>query len=138
MLPAYACAILRCASTGALFVEERGADAPVAPSRLTCFGGKRELDETPLDAVRRELVEEMGWRPQALRQVVNLWVDDTLVAYFFEGDAPPRDFSLVFEPNRRGLWFASVDELLADSRLSAWHASVLRAWVRGDARADYP
>lgn len=50
-------------------MEQRSAVAKVAAGRLTCFGGKRELDEPALACIERELVEELGrdWasRPRA-------------------------------------------------------------------------
>ena len=138
-LPPYCCAILRSAATGLLLVEERPADAKVAAGRLTCFGGKREPGETAEAAVRRELAEELGgWAPAEvnLRRAVDLYVDGALVAYFYEAEGPGDDVALSFEPGRRGLWMAP-DALASDARLSVWHSAVLRAWARGDRRADY-
>ena len=59
-LPPYCCCILHEAATGAVLLEQRGTDAAVAAGRLTCFGGKREPDESPLAAICRELREELG------------------------------------------------------------------------------
>ena len=61
------CAILRDAETGALLVEQRPPQARLAAAgKLTCFGGKREADEAPMDCLLRELREELGgWEPMA-------------------------------------------------------------------------
>ena len=169
--PPYCCCILHEAKTGALLLEVRGADAKVAASALTCFGGKREPDEAPLACIRRELSEELGLdsttaaadaadaaagtkggneaaAPSAkrakpvpsvrLRRAVDLYVDDELIAWFYEAQAPPRDAPLVYEEGRRGVWLEADDEeAQARSLLSPWHAAVLAAWRRGEARADF-
>ena len=144
LLPPYACAILRCASTGCLLVEERPANARTAAGRLTCFGGKLEPDERAAGCeeaasggLLRELREELGWQPaEELRRAVDLYVDGELIAWFYVAAAPPLDAQLTFEEGRRGLW-APTEELLADPRLSSWHAVVLRAWRAGETRADF-
>ena len=41
-------------------LEARGDDANVAPNKLTCFGGKREQNESPVDCILRECREELG------------------------------------------------------------------------------
>ena len=109
-LPPYCCVILADGQPGSarIFVEQRGADADVAASRLTCWGGKRETGEAPLRTIVRECEEEMGWSPlpQHLRRAVDLYVDGRLVAWFFETAAPGADeiAKLSFEPGRGGAW----------------------------------
>lgn len=135
--PQYVCAILRCASTGCLLLEQRPSDARTAAGQLTCFGGKLESGEVALEGLLRELQEELSWQPdEAPRRAVDLFVDGKLTAWFFEAAAPPRDLPLTFEKGREGVW-VPMDELPAVPRLSAWHDVVLRAWGTGCSRADF-
>jgi 8-oxo-dGTP pyrophosphatase MutT (NUDIX family) len=131
-----ACASASGSSSRRIFVEQRGADAAVAASRLTCWGGKREPLEEPLRCVVRECLEEMGWAPQpdSLRRACVLYVDSQLVAWFYAAAAPTEAevASLRFEAGRSGVW---VDG--DDPRISPWHATVLAALADGRDRADH-
>ena len=50
---------------GKYLLQRRRADLKVgAAGMIGCFGGKIELDETPLQAVSREVSEETNLRPQ--------------------------------------------------------------------------
>ncbi|CAK0792724.1 unnamed protein product, partial [Prorocentrum cordatum] len=77
-LPPYCCAILAteapsCGAGPSLLLEHRSQSAEVAAGQLTCFGGKREPGEAPLDCVRRECREELGWEAGSLTRVVDLY-----------------------------------------------------------------
>ena len=176
-LPPYCCAILH--EGDAVFLEQRSAAAAVAAGQLTCFGGKRNPDETALACITRELEEELGaswWVPPPtssptarkrsrdddedfglgstarrprLHRAVDLYVDGQLIAWFFRARAPARDAALTFEEGRHGVWLAGAElsrRLASESTASAsgasaslspWHASVLRAWRKGEPRADF-
>ena len=162
--PPYCCCILHERSSGRLFVEQRSADAAVAAGKLTCFGGKREPDEAPTACIERELREELGprWaqggsrkraRAEAdeeidapvpsLRRAVDLYVDGALIAWFYEAAAPEADAELHFEAGRSGVWLqsswfdATPPPAAKLEQVSPWHLCVLRAWRRGERRADY-
>ena len=100
--PKYVCVILHRKADDHLLLESRGADAVNAASKLTCFGGKIEHSETPLQAILRECDEEMGWTPpsSALSRCVDFYVDNKLVAYFYLASAPPAESRLKFEEVR--------------------------------------
>jgi len=158
-LPPYCCAILHErggeGGAGHVLLEERSEGAKVAAGEFTCFGGKREDGESPLAAVQRELMEELGLyhygaaercgikrkradsvAAHALRRAVDLYVDGKLIAWFFEAEAPPRDAQLQYEEGRRGVWLDAASAT-SNPRLSPWHACVLRAWRKGERRADF-
>ena len=138
-LPPYVCAILRDAETGELLVEQRPHQAGLAAAgKLTCFGGKREADEAPMDCLLRELREELGgWEPmETPRRVVDLYVEGALIAWFYLAAAPSHRSELTFERGRDGVWYR-LAELLEKPTLSEWHAVVLRAFRDGHARADF-
>lgn len=78
-------------------MEERGLDAKIAKGKLTCFGGKREMNESPVECIQRECKEELAWSPSNLKHALNFYVDGKLVAYFYEAEAPPKDFPLKYE-----------------------------------------
>ena len=105
------------------FVEQRDAAASKAPNLLTCFGGKRERDEDPLECIKRECHEELSWVPSNLKRAVDLYVDNVLIAWFYHaiGPSPEQEAGLVFESERgrTGLWIQ-----YNDPRLSGWHAIV--------------
>lgn len=48
---------------GRLFLQRRPADAATFPGRWELPGGKLETGETALEAIRRELREELSWAP---------------------------------------------------------------------------
>ena len=97
--PKYVCVILHREGDDHLLLESRGADAVSAAGKLTCFGGKIETGETPLQAILRECHEELGWAPRSsdLTRCVDLYVDDRLIAYFYLTKAPSADVCLKFE-----------------------------------------
>ena len=97
--PQYVCVILHRKGDDHLLLESRGADAARAASKLTCFGGKIETAETPLQAILRECHEELGWMPPSsdLTRCVDLYVDDELIAYFYLAKAPSAEVCLKFE-----------------------------------------
>ena len=137
--PPYCCVILRESATGAIFLEQRPDTAKVAAGKLTCFGGKREDDETPLACIQREVKEELGFtlRDDDIARAVDLFVDGKLIAWFYQHPAPARDAELVFEEGREGVWLSEAEVEADPSSISPWHSEVLRAYRKGVTRADY-
>lgn len=127
--PHYACAILEDAE-GRLLLESRPPDAHLAAGRLTCFGGRREPSEMPEECLRRELHEELGWKPRTLERRVALWVAGELIAWFYHGELDVGIEQLRVAPGHKAV-FVSRREL-GDVPLSPWHAAVLGAWLEGE------
>lgn len=65
---------------------------------------------------------------QPLQRACDLYVDDTLIAWFFVAKAPSTDDiqRMTFEAGRNAVWTTAHDQ-----RISTWHAAVLRAWQAG-------
>jgi 8-oxo-dGTP pyrophosphatase MutT (NUDIX family) len=135
-LPPYCCVILHEETTDVLLMEDR-IEATVASGLLCCIGGKRELNESALHCITREYKEELGIELEnALTRVVDLYVDGTLIAYFYHCAAPSRDASLIFESGRNVVWLTRSD-VENNARISPWHQCVLKAWRNGEVRADF-
>jgi 8-oxo-dGTP pyrophosphatase MutT (NUDIX family) len=128
------------------YLLERRPPEPRFPrGRLTCFGGGRELHESPDDCIQRELAEELGWRvPTAhLRHAVTLiyqgpdrpWRRGPLgpgniLAWFYTLDlpAPPDD---ALRPEHGVRIERLPHEALALSDLSPWHLAALEGLREG-------
>ena len=60
--------------------------------------------QTVLHRITREHIEELSIELEnALTRVVDLYVDGTLIAYFYYCTAPSRDASFVFEKGRNSV-----------------------------------
>jgi 8-oxo-dGTP diphosphatase len=97
---------------GRVFVHRRGPDRTLFPGCWDLPGGHVEPDEAPLDALRREIEEETGWR---LRRVVAELGETT-----WTGDDGIRRCELDY--------LVEVDGELAAPRLE-WPHHVEFAWV---------
>jgi 8-oxo-dGTP diphosphatase len=82
--PEYACGLIS-DSRGWWLLQLRPSDKPLAPGRLTCFGGRREDGETAEACLRRELDEELGWCPALLSPSIELRDGPRFIALFFRG-----------------------------------------------------
>lgn len=105
--PPYCCVILERHKGGPdgpieIFCEVRDATASVEPSRVTCFGGKREPGEHPDDCIARECREELGWTPPNVSKTraCDLYVDGQLIAWFYRAPGPQDELQLSFEVGR--------------------------------------
>jgi 8-oxo-dGTP pyrophosphatase MutT (NUDIX family) len=126
--PQYCCAILEDAG-GRLLLESRSDDARLAAGKLTCFGGRREDDESPEACLRRELREELNWEPAGLAKQLELWVGGELIAWFYHA-VLDGSFLLERVPPAHKPIFVTRDDL-ANLPVSPWHAAVLDAWLTG-------
>ena len=136
--PPYSCIILtRENIDGKIFVENR-IKASIANKKLCCFGGKREVGETPLDCIKRECKEELKWIPDEnqINIVCDFFVDSVLVARFYQTNEFENvnvSEDVTFEEGREGIW---VD--VNDSRMSPWHQVALKdGWIEKGKLAHY-
>ncbi len=123
--PEYCCAVL-VDDAGRFLLERRPLTKPDAPGRLTCFGGRREPDETPDVCIRRELHEELGAFVDAGPARWALHVDSALVAWFYAADVG------ALEPRlERGVDLVRLPaDGLDHPDLSSWHRPLLEAFTR--------
>lgn len=126
--PRYACALLR-DSHGHFLLQLRPKSATYAANQLTCFGGRCEPGETAEECVRRELNEELGWRP-ALVPAATVYLRDAqhLIATFHPL-LIPSDITMRTEPG-----FVAVrapPASLPGLPVSPWHRLVFEAVASG-------
>lgn len=126
--PPYCCIILRDAG-GQYLLERRPGSARLAPGTLTCFGGSRERDESPLDCIARELIEELGPAAAKAVQGVELRVivrsRTRLIAWFFGAAPMLTNVPLVCEPGYFAVWLSEAE--LEAAPLARWHRAALLA-----------
>ena len=91
-LPRYACCFLWDGADGYWF-EPRPVTASVAAGKLTCFGGSLEGGESPLQAIYREIGEELLITlSEPVVPVIDLFVEEqasmTWMARFYRAYCP--------------------------------------------------
>ena len=133
-LPQYCCAIITNEKKYFL-LQLRPTTSRHAPGQLTCFGGRREKNESMEDCLQRELTEELGWTPTFYSFACDLWKGDTFIARFFRchllSTAP-----ITTERGHVAIWTPA--SCLAGLPISPWHATVLRAIPKGQIRVEVP
>jgi len=101
------------------------------PGWWGCFGGAVEPGESPADAIRRELHEELGWRPESVAHFATLGLDFSFAGF---GVLPRHFFVVEIEAHAvggmhlaegQGLALLPGAELLAMPRLIPYDATVI-------------
>jgi 8-oxo-dGTP pyrophosphatase MutT (NUDIX family) len=130
-LPDYCCALLA-DPRGWLWLQLRPPDARFAAAQLTCFGGRREPGEAPEGCLRRELDEELGWRPEEMAPCCELRRGREFIARFYRVTPSAPGTALRVEAGSCAI--AAPWAALSGLPLSPWHAAVLAAVRRGQPR----
>jgi 8-oxo-dGTP pyrophosphatase MutT (NUDIX family) len=133
-LPDYACAIIS-APDGCRLLQLRPASARHAAGQLTCFGGRREPQESAETCLLRELDEELKWTATTLLPACELRQGRHFIARFFHCPMP-RSTRLATEPGHIALWIPPL--ALSGLPLSPWHRMVLLAVDRGVGVVELP
>uniref|UniRef100_A0A7S3NKJ1 Nudix hydrolase domain-containing protein n=1 Tax=Aureoumbra lagunensis TaxID=44058 RepID=A0A7S3NKJ1_9STRA len=133
-LPPFACVIVR--KDQVLLAEHRASSNHVAPGRLTCFGGKRELGESALDCACREFEEETGYflEPKALHFSCLLLVNGIQIAHFYtlRDNNHPIFHDVSITSSSSSSSFGALWAAPSDKRWSPWHSAVLDAVFKHD------
>lgn len=131
--PEYACALAQ-DPRGLWLLQLRPANASVAASQLTCFGGRRELGEDSEWCLRRELLEETDWAPRQLLPSVELWQGPRFIARFYRAvlDVPISRL----RPEAGSVAILAPSQALPGLPVSPWHARVLEAVLQGRLRVE--
>jgi len=107
-------AIILYTSDGKILLQHRTPDAPRLPNKWGCFGGRIEAAELPIDAVKRECLEELEYElVNPLHFLTKEVLSEGTVDYFAE----KYDISktLVLREGRALGWFTVEAALELDS-----------------------
>ncbi len=101
------------------------------PGWWGCFGGAVEPGETPEEAIRRELAEELDWRPARLESFAALGLDfsfaghGVLPRHFFVAGLEERQVATMRQAEGQGLALIPGAELLGMPRVIPYDATVI-------------
>lgn len=101
------------------------------PGFWGCFGGALEPGESALDAMRRELAEELAWRPPALRHFATLGLDfsfaghGALPRHFFVAPVRPEEVDGMKLAEGQALALIPGDEILRMPMVVPYDATVI-------------
>lgn len=101
------------------------------PGFWGCFGGAVEAGESPADAMRRELVEELGWAPVDLRFFTTLGLGfsfaghGVLPRHFFVAAVEPSEVATMRLSEGQGLALFPGGELLSRHNVVPYDATAI-------------
>lgn len=134
------CAVaLMATPDGRYLMQLRDADpAIILPGHWACFGGSIEPGESAETALRRELLEELDYRPGAVTFFTELVIDlpfalpRTDRMHFFAVPIAAGDVDRMVQREGAGRRLFSSEELAAEPRVAPWDlAAVLMHARRG-------
>ncbi len=77
-----------------ILLQHRDNNASVFPNKWGFFGGRIEKEETPLDAVKRECMEELGYKLENPKLILKKNVDEREFHIFIEKFNPSKKLTL--------------------------------------------
>lgn len=132
LTPSAASAALIVTDDGRYLLQHRDALPGIFfPGFWGCFGGAVEADENPLDAIRRELAEELSWRPSELSHFATLGLDFSfgghgmLPRHFFVAPVRPDEIDGMRLAEGQGLALIPGDEILTRRMVVPYDATVI-------------
>lgn len=106
------------------------------PDHWGLFGGAIDLNESPVDALARELVEELELRPNAafryFTQIAwdyGLWGHGVKLRHYFEIKITNEELARAIQHEGQGMRLFTVDEILREPNLTAYDAHALRMHI---------
>lgn len=99
-----------------IFLQKRSADAKRAPGCFGFWGGGAEAGETPEEALRREMREELDYAPEGYRFFRRFEFERSVLDVFLWEAAPDFEAKITICEGEYGQWF-TVAEALALEKL---------------------
>ncbi|MDB5411032.1 MAG: putative hydrolase [Rhodospirillales bacterium] len=130
-----AAAVLLCG--GRYLLQLRDAKPTILlPDHWACFGGGIEEGENPEAALRRELVEELEFRPRRMELLTEMRLlmplrpprHDTLSFFLVPVDAA--EIAAMVQHEGAGKRLFTADQLAAERRVSPWDLAVILMHAR--------
>lgn len=93
----YITAIIALFYNDRVLILQRGSTAPWEPNKWSLVGGGVDKGETPLEAVKREVFEEVGLKPTNIKFIKELKTNDIGTIVYYIGDLVSDEVELDYE-----------------------------------------
>jgi 8-oxo-dGTP pyrophosphatase MutT (NUDIX family) len=132
------CAVAIMATPDGRYLMQLRDDNPsiILPDHWACFGGSIEPGESAEAALRRELLEELDYRPAAVAFFTELTIDLPFAAprtdrmHFFAVPIAPGDVDRMVQREGAGRRLFAPEELAAEKRVAPWDLAAVLMHAR--------